>query len=250
MTDTLGALAAAYPAAIPTFERFDLDYCCGGGRTLGAACAERGLSASEVLEAIGAGAGVAPAERAWNEATMTELADHIEQTHHAFTREALTRLANSLPRVVGAHGERHPELRRLEEVVREFSAEMIDHMEREERVLFPWLRRLEREPGAPGVPAGSVRGPIDCMEHDHESAGAALAEMRRLTGGFVPPPEACGLYRSVLATLREVERDTHVHVHKENNILFPAGLRAEARAGEPRSGCGCAAPGGGGCSRP
>lgn len=225
---TLGSLAAEYPASIPIFERFDLDYCCGGGRTLQCACAERGLDARIVLDAIFASEPKpAASERNWTRATMTELSDHIEQTHHAFLRDALTRLKNVVPRVAAAHGDRHPELHRLAEVIGAFTAEMVDHLTREERVLFPWLRRLERRSEIQGGPPWSVRRPISCMVHDHDDAGAALAEMRSLTDNFTPPTDACGTYRSLLDTLRELERDTHIHIHKENNILFPAGVRAE-----------------------
>ncbi len=225
---TLGSLAAQRPAAIPVFERFDLDYCCGGDRTVAAACQERGLDARAILEAIDAEeAASAALERSWTDATMTELADHIEQTHHAFLRDALARLTNILPRILAAHAGRHPELHRIAEVLRNLTAELTDHMVREERVLFPWLRRLERPTEIQGGPPWSVRRPISCMVHDHDDVGAALAELRALTGGFKPPADACGLYRSMLDSLRAIERDTHIHIHKENNILFPAGVRAE-----------------------
>lgn len=228
LASTLGALAAQRPACIPVFERFDLDYCCGGGRTLAAACRDRGLDARTILDAIHAEESAAAApERPWTDATMTELADHIEQTHHAFLRDALGRLNNILPRILAAHADRHPELHRIGEVIRNLNLELTDHMVREERVLFPWLRRLERPSEIQGGPPWSVRRPISCMVHDHDDVGAALAELRALTHGFEPPADACGLYRSMLDTLRAIERDTHIHIHKENNILFPAGVRAE-----------------------
>lgn len=234
---TLGAIAAAWPESMRVFDRFGLDYCCGGGRTLGEACRAAEIDAGAVLEAVArenTPRQEAP-ERHWQEATMTELADHIERKHHAFVREALGRLEKSLPRVVAAHGARHPELRELHETVTKFGEEMCDHMVREERVLFPWLRRLERPSEITSGPPWSVKRPISCMEHDHEDAGRALERMRALTNGFVAPPDACATYRSVLDTLRDLERDTHRHIHKENNILFPAGVRAEQQLLESRA---------------
>jgi regulator of cell morphogenesis and NO signaling len=229
---TLGAIAARRPSAIAVFERLGLDYCCGGKRTLADACKAADLQPPAVLHAILASEGsttLIPRERPWTQATMTELADHIEQTHHAFVRDATVRLRAIMPRVTAAHSKSDPRLTRLAKVVDEFLADMADHMVREERVLFPWLRRLERPSEIQGGPPWSVRRPIDCMVHDHEAAGAHLAEMRTLTDGFTPPPGACATYRSMLSTLAQLEQDTHIHVHKENNILFPAGIRAEER---------------------
>ncbi len=232
---TLGQIAALRPSAIPVFERYGLDYCCGGKRSLEQACAVAGLAAARVLEAIAEEEARTPQpERSWADATMTELADHIEQTHHAFARDAIARLRVVVPRVVAAHGRNDPRLLEVAQVLEEFAQELHEHMVREERVLFPWLRRLERPTQIHTGPPWSVRRPISCMEHDHEKAGESLSKLRELTDGYTPPPLACMTYRSMLRTLEELERDTHVHIHKENAILFPAGIRAEEeRLGKP-----------------
>ena len=230
-TITLGTLAAQHPASIPILELRGLDYCCGGTQTLSAACAARSLDAGEVLDAVISRENdpKASIEQSWDTATMTELADHIEQTHHAFVRETLARLKVVIPCVLNAHGAKDPRLTELAGVVRHFEEDMRDHMVREERVLFPWLRRLERKSEIQSGPPWSVRRPISCMVHDHDDAGAALARMRSLTDNYAAPPGACVTYRSLLGLLEELERDTHIHIHKENNILFPAGVRAEDR---------------------
>lgn len=228
-TITLGKLAAQHPASIPILERLGLDYCCGGRQTLAAACEAHSLDAEVIFAEIQSRENepATPVAQSWETATMTELADHIEQTHHKFVRDALARLNVVIPRVVAAHGAKDPRLADLAQVVRTFEEEMRDHMVREERVLFPWLRRLERKSEIQSTPPWSVRRPISCMVHDHDDAGAALARMRSLTDNFIPPPNACTTYRSMLRTLEELEQDTHIHVHKENEILFPAGIRAE-----------------------
>jgi regulator of cell morphogenesis and NO signaling len=233
---TLGQIAATRPGAIPVFERLGLDYCCGGSKSLADACRAADLSPTAVLNAIDdspAQPQGIPRERPWTDATMTELADHIERTHHAFVRDAMTRLRTVVPRVVAAHAKADPRLVRLSEVLDAFAEDMADHMVREERVVFPWLRRLDRRTQIHTGPPWSVRRPISCMVHDHEEAGKALAEMRTLTDGYTPPAKACITYRSMLALLEQLERDTHVHIHLENNILFPAGIRAEAAQGGP-----------------
>lgn len=227
---SIGTIAAARPASIAVFERYGLDYCCHGDRSIADACAARGADLAVVLREIDSaerGATEEDVERRWTDASMTELADHIEYTHHEFARQALARLAETLPRVVRVHGEAHPELREVAEIVAAMSEDMHDHFVREERVLFPWLRRLDRHSELHTGPPWSVKRPIDCMEHDHDELGTLFARLRSLTADYAAPQDGCASYRSVMDTLRSLERDTHIHIHKENNILFPAGIRAE-----------------------
>lgn len=226
---TIGEIAATVPASLAVFERLGVDYCCGGKRPLREAADAAGMTPDEILDAIEAAVSnaSAPEERDWSAATMTELADHIEATHHAFVRDVLERLSRIMPRLVRAHAERHPELHELQRTLETFGEEMHDHMIREERVLFPWLRRLERGSEIQGGPPWSVRRPISCMIHDHDDAARALETMRRLTNDYTPPADACPTWRSALQTLETLEADTHRHIHKENNILFPAGVAAE-----------------------
>ena len=227
---TLAHIATENPAAIGVFERFRLDFCCGGETTLAEACRRAALDPEDILMHIESAPRPADGdEQDWTGASMAELADHIEQTHHRYVRDAIDQITATLARVVNAHGAHHPELLELQPLCAEFAAEMREHMIREERVLFPWLRRLETAGAIMTGPPWSVQRPISCMEHDHDSAGAALARMRRLTADYTPPPDACGSYRALLQSLESLERDTHIHIHKENNILFPAGVRAEAQ---------------------
>lgn len=231
----LRQIAIERPGCIPTLERLGLDYCCGGAATLREAAAARGLDPEEVLDAIRStlpdASRIDPID--WSSATMTELADHIEQTHHAFVRETLTRVSELLPRVLERHASEHPELHELSLIVAVFADDMHDHMVREERVLFPWLRRLERRTEIQGGPPWSVRRPISCMEHDHDEAAEALRAMRRLTNDYQAPEGSCPTFHELYRLLDQLERDTHEHIHKENNILFPAGVAAEERLTGP-----------------
>lgn len=232
---TVARIGIDDPRSLVLFDRFGLDYCCGGTRTLRQACEAAGVDLATLqreLEALSESASTG--ERDWGAATMTELADHIEHTHHVFVRETFARLAVLVPKVAGHHGAAHPELLQLEKTVRRLAEEMHDHMIREDRVLFPWLRRLDRKSEIHTGPPWSVRRPIDCMMHDHDEVGKMLREIRGLTDNFTPPPGACASFRVMVSLLAELERDTHLHVHKENNILFPAGVRAEAAEMERR----------------
>lgn len=230
-TTTLACVIREHPEALGIFDRLGIDYCCHGHETVEQGCARVNISLDTLGEAFGAPANGLPLYADWAGLTMSELCDDIEATHHALARNIFTRLSLLLSRVLAAHGEAHPDLVLVDEVVSGLREEMIDHMVREERVLFPWLRRLERPGAIHTGPPWSVKRPIDCMMHDHDSVGNALERLRRLTNGFVAPPGTCGAVDSLMRTLRELASDTRLHIHKENNILFPAGVLAEAQRG-------------------
>lgn len=236
LSTPMGEIAKACPHAIPLLESYRLDYCCHGETTLADACTERGLDPDRTLRSIldADSAAHDGDELDLTSMTMTELADHIESTHHAMTRDALATLKTMLPKLIRAHGDAHPELTELSECIETFADDLEDHMIREERVLFPWLRRLERKSELQGGPPWSVRRPIDCMIHDHDSAGDMLERIRRITDEYRAPEDACGTYRACFSLLESLERDTHIHIHKENNILFPRGVEAERLRGEAK----------------
>lgn len=231
---TLADIASSHPHLIPVMQRFQLDFCCGGGETLESACLRQGLTTSVVVsefECTTPSAESVPL-RNWTLSSMAELADHIETTHHAFVRASMKSLAALAEKVAMAHAKKHPELNELRVLIALLDADMMDHMIREERVLFPWLRRLERPTEITSSPPWSVKRPIDCMVHDHDDVANLLRQIRALTRDFTPPPDACSSYRNMLILLADLEADTHTHIHLENNILFPAGVRAEAERGQ------------------
>jgi regulator of cell morphogenesis and NO signaling len=211
-------------------ERFGIDYCCGGRSPLRELCARRGLDPLAVLHELAADdAHVAAGDDPdWRSAPMSALADHIEATHHAYLREELPRLTQWVEKVARVHGERHPELLELQQIFASFRGELETHMLKEDRVLFPMCRMLETAAALPTFQCGSINNPIRVMLLDHEHAGDALADMRALTHNFTPPEDACITYRAMLEALANLEQDMHLHVHKENNILFPRAAAAES----------------------
>lgn len=237
MTDSLGEIVVRYPSLRAQLDQLGLDYCCGGSRSLADAVRSAGLDLDEVLGVLlaareDAGAATPPDRRDWARESCTALVQHIETTHHAYMKSALPRVAELLGKVRLAHGARHGTvLEALAGVYAEFSEEIRQHLLKEERVLFPFIREMERfslgQAVAVNAPCGSVRHPIRQMEHEHVSAGTALAEMRRLTGGYEPPPDACPTFMALYEALRQIEDDLHQHIHLENNILFPKALRLE-----------------------
>lgn len=242
VSSSLGEWVAQQPQTARVFEELQLDYCCGGRQSLEQACVAHHLDPAQVLarldEATASGGGAAGAED-WNTAELSRLCDHIESTHHAYLHGELPRLTSLIEKVVKAHGDRHPELRDVQRVFGALRAEMESHMFKEERVLFPAIRYLEQSVDPVRFPFGSLANPISRMEDEHDSAGTALAELRRLTADYRPPDDACRTFCVLLDALAKLEADMHAHVHKENNILFPRAIRIEASQGqsnEPSTG--------------
>lgn len=230
---SVGQLVAEMPRRAKTFERLGIDYCCGGKKLLADACARTGLDSAAVVRELSEIEREPVADDTdWLHAPVTALCDHIEQTHHAWLKENLPRLAGLAEKVVRAHGANDPRLVELRDVVGEFRLELQAHMGKEEFVLFPLIRSLDGATVLPQVHCGSVNNPIRVMMLEHDDAGEALARMRKLTDDFTPPASACNTYRALLDGLRELEADMHQHVHKENNILFPRAVEAEAGIGQ------------------
>lgn len=224
----IGDIVAARPALAQIFEELDIDYCCGGKQTLSAAIVGRDLSPATVVAMLNA-ASVAlastPAQIDPAKLSLTELADHIEATHHAYLKTALPRLVEQARRVAGQHGERDPRLVEVAATVIGLTEEMLMHLQKEELILFPLVRRIDANTG--GISAVALTGPILQMEIEHTSAGEQTARLRQLTDDFTPSAATCNTHAALLDGLAAFETDLHNHVHKENNILFP---RALARA--------------------
>ena len=225
---TVGQLVAERPSRARVFEKFGIDYCCGGRKLLEQACRDRAVDVKAVLDELRRNDERRAPERDWAALGLTRLADHIEQTHHGYLRQELPRLDFLTHKVAAAHGQRHPELVRLRDVFAGFKGDLLNHMQKEELVLFPLCRRLEAGEVAATASGVGLQRPVDVLTDEHDHAGEALAEMRRLTNGFAPPADACNTYRALLDSLKELEADMHQHVHLENNVLFPAALEAYA----------------------
>ena len=235
---TVGQLMVDLPARSSVFERWGLDYCCGGRKPLAIACEEKGLSLATVvaeLENCSASSSAFP-EPDWNEVPLAVLADHIVSTHHAYVRWSMPRLTAIIDKVCNAHGTRFSQLYEVRDIFGVLRAEFEAHIVKEEMVLFPLIRQVE-ELWQLGVTAHtpSVRHPIDAMEYEHETTGKALEDIRRLTGNYSAPAGACNTYLAMLDGLQALELDTHRHVHKENNILFARAIILDQQSAATKS---------------
>lgn len=225
----VGDWAAHRPQAICVLERYGVDYCCGGEKSLTDACHDAGVDLQQVFDELNrtepAKCGESPTN--WRDASLTKLCDHIEQTHHAFLREQLPRLTRWIDKVVASHIEKHPNLLEVQSTFQELRAELEPHMMKEECVLFPAIRKIEESSPPFAFPFGSVRNPIRAMEHEHDDVGNALRRLHELTHGYTIPNDVCTTYRAMLEGLQRLEADLHEHIHKENNILFPRAAKLE-----------------------
>jgi regulator of cell morphogenesis and NO signaling len=217
---TVAEIVTENPAAARVFDAAGLDYCCQGDRTLDDACAAAHI-APDVVKAQLAGLD-ADDDTAWATLPAPELADHIVDTHHRYLQEELPLLKALAAKVRAAHGERHPELADVDRLVTEVWDDLEPHMLKEERVLFPAIHDLAG--GVTDFPFGSVANPIRMMTLEHDRAGELLAGLRTATRSYTVPPDGCTSYRSLYGRLAALEHDTHVHIHKENHVLFPAAL--------------------------
>ncbi len=234
---TVRDVVVEIPRATRLFEKLGIDYCCGGGKSLQEAGLHAGLSVEEIirsLDELKQSPPAAQAEMDWQGASLSQLISHIVNQHHQFTRDELSRLTGLLTKVCGVHGTNHPELLEIKEVFSPMNEELMDHMHKEEQILFPYMvtieQSVERKQALAPPFFRSVLNPIEMMMTEHESAGQSLAEIRRLSHEYEVPGDGCGSFRALYQGLGELEKDLHQHIHLENNILFPKSVRMESTA--------------------
>lgn len=226
-------IAIENPAAVRVFESLGIDYCCGGKRPLKEACERANIPVERAIELLeGAGTELPPEDSSrWKNAKLGDLSVHIVNQHHGYIRRETPRLETLARKVADKHGERNPELASIRDLFSAISQELSAHIMKEENLLFPYISRMELAAfaGTPLPPPffGSVENPIARMLAEHDDAGELLGQIRKLSGGFHPPEEACPSYRALYHGLEEFERDLHQHIHLENNILFPRAVVLE-----------------------
>jgi regulator of cell morphogenesis and NO signaling len=227
-TTTLADIVTAHPSLARELERRNLDYCCGGADTLGEACDTNGLDVATVISELAQTSSESPSEP-WSTMGLVQLVDHLESTHHAYLWAEMPRLSALADKVVSVHGERHPELAAINACYTTIRADLEPHLTKEERVLFPMIRELATASTAPSFHCGSLHNPISVMLSEHDTVGDLLRQLRQLTDGYQTPADGCGSYQALFAGLEQLEADTHLHIHKENNLLFPAVVQVEQR---------------------
>ncbi len=214
-------------------EEAGVDYCCGGGKSLREACLDAGKPADEILKRLRQESRqTGPEDANWVAVPVGELTRHICEKHHRYVREAIPRIRTLVEKVKARHGENHPEIATIQGLFSEVGGEMLMHMQKEEQILFPYIDALGRAKNGDGSLEPpffqTVRNPIRMMMKEHDSAGDLVRQIRKTTGEYTPPADACASFRALYQELRQFEADLHQHVHLENNILFPRAVEMEA----------------------
>ncbi len=220
----LGDIVTANPATTRVLSRFGIDFCCHGQRPVAEACAADGVNVDELMTALNTSDQAPRAD--WADLDDVALIAHIVSTHHRYLWEEFPRLAELVDKVARVHGPNHSELAKVRELFHQLRAGMEPHLRSEETMLFP---EISIHAGRPERPlSNEVRDELAENQEEHDRSGHLLAELRQLTNGYVIPPDACASYTAMLSGLEELENDIHIHVHKENNVLFPRVLASSA----------------------
>ncbi|MEP7213482.1 MAG: iron-sulfur cluster repair di-iron protein [Acidobacteriota bacterium] len=232
-TKTIREIALEAPLTTRVFEEFKIDFCCGGRVPFAEACEIAGVDPTVMMSKLEAVINTARSEGvvAGDQRSPSELIEFIVSTHHEFTRDEFSRLLPLMDKVAGKHGENHPELFEIKRLFQELAADLMPHMQKEERVLFPYIEKVEaategRSP-VPMASFGTVENPVRMMMFEHEAAGDLLRQMRSLSSDYTTPDGACPSYKGLYAGIEDLERDLHQHIHLENNVLFPQAIELE-----------------------
>lgn len=221
----VGDLVAQFPQTAAIFTRNGIDFCCRGGHSLEHAAEKAGVSLSELLGSLDLAISNKRTEDNPAQLAIPELMDHIVETHHRYVLQQLPVLTTWLTKLAKVHGERHPELIKVKEIFEAMAAGLVVHMRKEEMLLFPKLKKA-------ATAAGSLPNDFDTLLEelvdDHAREGDRMAQIRELSGNFVPPADGCATYRAAYLALNEFEEDLHTHVHLENHVLFQKGKALQA----------------------
>ncbi|MDP4250745.1 MAG: iron-sulfur cluster repair di-iron protein [Bacteroidota bacterium] len=231
--ETLGQIAAKDLRKAEVFKKYGLDFCCGGKKTVREACKEKGIDATRVEEELQHPENLESADRnSYNEWSLGFLADFIVNNHHNYIRKNLPELRGYAEKCARVHGAHHPELLSIKQLVEQVNDELLDHLEHEERILFPYIKSLEHaDPNratAKTTGAQKLKDLIDNLEKEHAFIGEAFDRIRQLSRNYQVPEDGCGSYRLLFKMLPDFEEDLHQHIHLENNILFPKAIERES----------------------
>lgn len=228
----IGELVAKDYRTASVFKKYSIDFCCQGNRTIEEACEKKNIDTKKVLEDL-----VAMMEAKSESTTdyqswpLDLLADYIEKKHHRYVQEKTLEIQPYLDKICKVHGERHPELLKIKEEFNASAGELAAHMKKEELILFPFIRKMTKakleNAKVDAAHFGTVINPIQMMMDEHTVEGNRFRKIEELSNNYTPPQDACNTYRVSFSLLKEFEQDLHLHIHLENNILFPKAIEIE-----------------------
>lgn len=214
------------------FSNYGIDFCCKGDRTVEEVCKKNNIEVEELLgkllEIQLSGSQQSIDYKSW---PLDLLAEYIEKKHHRYVEEKSPVLRQFLDKLCKVHGQRHPELLEITTLFIGCTQAMAAHMKKEELIIFPFIKRMVKAKmegtSIQSPQFATVENPIEMMKHDHEAEGDRFRKIVELTNNYTPPADACNTYKVTFAMLDEFEKDLHLHIHLENNILFPEAIKLE-----------------------
>jgi regulator of cell morphogenesis and NO signaling len=214
-------VALTFPHSLEILKKYDLDYCCGGKKRFAKVCEAAGLDPGLVWmeieqEQANRGADQRMQFDTWDAALLVNF---IVQHHHHYVRNSIPQIQQLVDKVCKVHGADSPILLAVRDNFNELADELLLHMEKEEKILFPAILNVTKSKGS--LPEINLDTPIAVMEHEHDSAGHFVKTIRSLTGNYTPPPHACPTFKMTYIMLNQFDDDLMQHIHLENNILFP-----------------------------
>ena len=228
---TIGDFVAENFRTAEVFKKYNIDFCCKGGRTVEEACDKKKVSPEEIYKELEEVANRKSEDIDFNSWPLDLLADYVEKTHHRYVEEKSAMLIPYLNKLCKVHGERHPELFEINQLFIGSAQDLAAHMKKEELILFPFIKQMvEAKKNGEPLPAprfGTVENPVAMMKHEHEAEGERFVKIAELTNNYEFPDDACGTYQVTYRMLEDFQNDLHKHIHLENNILFPKAIAME-----------------------
>ena len=228
---TIGDFVAENFRTAEVFKKYNIDFCCKGGRTVEEACDKKKVSPEEIYKELEEIANRKSEDIDFNSWPLDLLADYVEKTHHRYVEEKSAMLIPYLNKLCKVHGERHPELFEINELFIGSAQDLAAQKKKEELILFPFIKQMvEAKKNGEPLPAprfGTVENPVAMMKHEHEAEGERFVKIAELTNNYEFPDDACGTYQVTYRMLEDFQNDLHKHIHLENNILFPKAIAME-----------------------
>ena len=230
-TETIGQIAVKDLRKAEVFKKYGIDFCCGGKKTIRQVCAKKGIDATRIEQELQhIHQQPKPSRNAYNEWEIDFLADYIVNMHHSYVRKYLPELQAYAFKVSQVHGQRHPELLQIKQLVKLIKEELSAHLEEEEQVLFAYIKKItkaKKHNDPLTTQTNDLTTLIGALEKDHDVVGRAFEKISSLSNGYTIPADACASYTLFYNMLQEFEEDLHMHIHLENNILFPKAIEME-----------------------
>ncbi|WP_062061448.1 iron-sulfur cluster repair di-iron protein [Aquimarina longa] len=215
------------------FKKYGIDFCCGGGVSIKSACADKNVNFDVLEKELSAVDQLAKNAYDYNNWDLIFLIDHIVNIHHVYVEESIPLLMQYANRVAKVHGSHYSEVVTIDALFFEVAQELSAHMKKEEHILFPYIKELinaeKNNTTPPQSHFGTIKNPIQMMEHEHESAGDIFKRIAELSNNYTPPEGACNTFKALYSKLDEFEQDLHQHIHLENNILHPKAVKLEQK---------------------